>query len=163
MKNMTYIMAFAIFLTASCQKNEFKEEPVHENAGHIKVLTVGVAEEPETRVGFDGNNSFYWHRGDRIGVITTAGFKEMILDDQYHRQPSGVFLGDFEENMGDYVVYPHGSHLLDNGQLTYILPSEYTYTSIGEEDNSFNPPMYGKIENNSAFLRHLGSFFKISL
>ena len=87
----------------------------------------------------------------------------MILDDQYHRQPSGVFLGDFEENMGDYVVYPHGSHLLDNGQLTYILPSEYTYTSIGEEDNSFNPPMYGKIENNSAFLRHLGSFFKISV
>ena len=163
MKNMTYIMAFAILLTASCQKNEFKEDPVHENAGHIKVLTVGVAEEPETRVGFDGNNSFYWHRGDRIGVITTAGFKEMILDDQYHRQPSGVFLGDFEENMGDYVVYPHGSHLLDNGQLTYILPSEYTYTSIGEEDNSFNPPMYGKIENNSAFLRHLGSFFKISV
>lgn len=163
MKNMTYIMAFAIFLTASCQKNEFKEDPVHENTGHIKVLTVGVAEEPETRVGFDGNNSFYWHRGDRIGVITTAGFKEMILDDQYHRQPSGVFLGDFEENMGDYVVYPHGSHLLDNGQLTYILPSEYTYTSIGEEDNSFNPPMYGKIENNSAFLRHLGSFFKISV
>lgn len=163
MKNMTYIMAFAIFLTASCQKNEFKEDPVHENAGHIKVLTVGVAEEPETRVGFDGNNSFYWHRGDRIGVITTAGFKEMILDDQYHRQPSGVFMGDFEENMGDYVVYPHGSHLLDNGQLTYILPSEYTYTSIGEEDNSFNPPMYGKIENNSAFLRHLGSFFKISV
>lgn len=163
MKNMTYIMAFAIFLTASCQKNEFKEDPVHEIAGHIKVLTVGVAEEPETRVGFDGNNSFYWHRGDRIGVITTAGFKEMILDDQYHRQPSGVFLGDFEENMGDYVVYPHGSHLLDNGQLTYILPSEYTYTSIGEEDNSFNPPMYGKIENNSAFLRHLGSFFKISV
>ena len=163
MKNMTYIMAFAIFLTASCQKNEFKEDPVRENAGHIKVLTVGVAEEPETRVGFDGNNSFYWHRGDRIGVITTAGFKEMILDDQYHRQPSGVFLGDFEENMGDYVVYPHGSHLLDNGQLTYILPSEYTYTSIGEEDNSFNPPMYGKIENNSAFLRHLGSFFKISV
>ena len=69
MKNMTYIMAFAILLTASCQKNEFKEDPVHENAGHIKVLTVGVAEEPETRVGFDGNNSFYWHRGDRILVF----------------------------------------------------------------------------------------------
>ena len=99
-------MAFAMFLALSCQKNEFKEDVVYENAGHNRTLTVGVVNEPETRVGFDATKTFYWHKGDRIGVITSAGFKEMILEDQYHKQSSGVFTGQFEEEMGDYVVYP---------------------------------------------------------
>lgn len=62
-------------------------------AGDLKTLTVGVADEPDTRVGFDEANSFYWHKGDRIGGITAAGFKEMVIGDQYHKQSSGVFTG----------------------------------------------------------------------
>lgn len=163
MKRISYIMAFAMFLALSCQKSEFREDVVYENAGHNRTLTVGVVNEPETRVGFDATKTFYWHKGDRIGVITSAGFKEMILEDQYHKQSSGVFTGQFEEEMGDYVVYPYGGHVLENGQLTYVLPSSYTYDSIEEEANSFNPPMAGRIDGSNALLKHLGSFFKISV
>jgi len=163
MKNIPYLMAFAMLLAFSCQKNEIQKDAAYSNTEHLKTLTVGVVDEPDTRVGFDGTNSFYWHMGDKIGVITSSGFKEMTLDEQYHRQSSGVFTGNFEEEIGDIVVYPYGSHVLADKQLTYVLPSSYTYTSIEEEENSFNPPMAGRIEGNSAFLRHIGSFFKISV
>ena len=163
MKKTPYFMAFAMLLALSCQKNEIQEDAAYSNTEHLKTLTVGVVDEPDTRVGFDGTNSFYWHMGDKIGVITSSGFKEMTLDEQYHRQSSGVFTGSFEEEIGNIVVYPYGGHSLADGQLTYVLPASYTYTSIEEEENSFNPPMAGRIEGDSAFLRHLGSFFKISV
>lgn len=163
MKNKKYLMAFAMFLALACQNDKLKDSLVPENAEHLKILTVGVVDEQNTRVGFDEEGSFYWHKGDKIGVITTAGFKEMTLDEQYHGKSSGVFTGSFAEDMGDYVVYPHGTHTLENGQLRYVLPPTYTYNSIEEDVNSFNPPMAGRIEGNSAFLRHLGSFFKISV
>ena len=123
MKKITYIMAFAVLLAASCQKNESSDESSYEKPGHSKTLTVGVADETQTRVGFDENNSFYWHRGDRIGVLTSSGLKQMTLDDQYHQKASGVFYGDFQEELGEYVVYPYGNHLIANGLLTFILPS----------------------------------------
>lgn len=164
MKRISYIfMAVAMLLALSCQKDEFQEDAVPDGAGHLKTLTVGVADEPDTRVGFDETNSFYWHRGNRIGVITTAGFKEMVIGEQYHKQSSGVFTGDFAEEMGDYVVYPYGGHRLVDGQLIYVLPASYTYNTIEAEENSFNPPMAGKIEGNGALLRHLGSFFKLTV
>ena len=53
--------------------------------------------------------------------------------------------------------------MLDNGQLTYVLPSSYTYASIEEEANSFNPPMIGRIDGGSSTLKHLASFFKIAV
>ncbi len=164
MKRTLYIiMAGSMFLAFSCQKAEFKDYSAHEDKMQRKSLTVGVAEESESRVGFDTDNSFYWHKGDKIGVITSSGFKEMVLNDQYHRQSSGVFTGVFEEDMGDYVVYPYGSHVLENGQLKYILPTSYTYATIEDGQNSFNPPMAGLINGSTAQLRHLGSFFKISV
>ena len=163
MKKITYIMAFAVLLAASCQKNESSDESSYEKPGHSKTLTVGVADETQTRVGFDENNSFYWHRGDRIGVLTSSGLKQMTLDDQYHQKASGVFYGDFQEELGEYVVYPYGNHLIANGLLTFILPSSYIYTSIEADSNSFNPPMLGKISGDTAQLRHLASFFKITV
>lgn len=156
-------MAFAVLLTSACQNNVLQEDFTHESTGSHKILTVGMADETDTRVGFDADNSFYWHKGDRIGVITTSGFKEMVLKEQYHRKPSGVFEGYFEEDMGSYVVYPYGGHVLNGDRLTYILPSSYTYGSIKNEENSFNPPMAGRIDDSSALLRHLGSFFKITV
>ena len=156
-------MAFAVLLTSACQNNVLQEDFTHESTGSHKILTVGMADETDTRVGFDADNSFYWHKGDRIGVITTSGFKEMVLKEQYHRKPSGVFEGYFEEDMGSYVVYPYGGHVLNGDRLTYILPSSYTYGSIKNEENSFNPPMAGRIDDSGALLRHLGSFFKITV
>ncbi len=163
MKKITYIIALGVLLAASCQKNELTEDSEYENAQHYRMLTVGVDDEQQTKVGFDENNSFYWHKGDRIGVLTAAGLKEMTLDEQYHKKPSGVFYGDFIEDLGEYVVYPYGNHLFANGQLTFVLPSSYTYTSIESDMNSFNPPMLGRITGEVAQLRHLASFFKITV
>ena len=153
-------MAFAILLAFSCQRDELRDEA----ASSVKTLKVSVADEPATRVGFDENNSFYWHKGDRIGVLTSAGFKVMTIDPQYDRQPTGVFTGEFAEDIGDYAVYPYGDHFIDEGgQLVYVLPSSYTYASIEDGTNSFNPPMVGKIGEGTASLAHVGSFFKISV
>ena len=157
MKQMTYLMAFAILLAFSCQRDELRDEAV----SSLKTLKVGVADELQTRVGFDENNSFYWHKGDRIGVLTSAGFKVMTLDQQYDGQGTGVFTGEFAEDIGDYVVYPYGDHFIDEGgQLVYVLPSSYTYASIEDGANSFNPPMVGRIGEGTASLAHIGSFFK---
>ena len=163
MKNTAYILAIAMFLAVSCQKNESPEDSVYGNKEHYKTLAVGVEEDQQTRVGFDENNLFYWQKGDRIGVLTAAGLKEMTLDDQYHKMHSGVFYGDFLEDFGEYVIYPYGAHRFENELLTFILPSSYTYTSIEADANSFNPPMLGRIDGNSATLRHLASFFKITV
>lgn len=161
MKYTIHIIALAILLAVSCQRNELPEENSHK--GTEKILTVGVVDESDTRVGFDENNSFYWHKGDKIGVLTSSGFREMTLLDNYHKKPSGVFVGNFQEEIGEYVVFPYGNHMMENGVLTFVLPSSYTYTSIEADTNSFNPPMLGKIEGPNAQLRHLGSFFKISV
>ena len=161
MKKTTYIIAFAMILAVSCQKNEFPKENSHN--GVNRMLTVGVDNETDTKVGFDQNNAFYWHKGDKIGVLTTAGFREMTLDDQYHKKPTGVFVGNFEEEIGDYVIYPYGEHMIQDGVLTYVLPASYTYTSLVADTNSFNPPMFGRIDGPIAQLRHLASFFKITV
>ena len=163
MKNTAYIIAFAILLAGSCQRQVLPGEDVPVNSQDSKTLTVGVDEEADTRVGFDENNSFYWHKGDKIGVITSGGFREMTLNDQYHKKPSGVFTGNFAEEIGAYVVYPYGGHTIINDELTYILPLSYTYESIVDDANSFNPPMFGLITGNSGTLKHLGSFFKITV
>ena len=162
MKKVIYIMTLAALLAVSCQKNEVEQEPEHNNPAYTKTLTVG-ADEQQTRVGFDANNSFYWHTGDQIGVLTSGGLKAMTLDGQYHKKATGVFYGDFLEDFGEYVVYPYGSHIFGNGQLTFVLPTSYTYTSIEADANSFNPPMLGRINADVAQLRHLASFFKITV
>lgn len=155
------MMAIAVMTAMSCQKNEFQEVNVPETVVYARTLTVGPVEDGMTRVGFDENNAFYWHKGDRIGVITASGFKAMTLDEAYHGQSSGVFTGDFEEEMGDYVVYPYGNHTIEGDELTYMLPSSYAYSSVDDDANSFNPPMLGKVTGNTATLNHIASFLRI--
>ena len=156
-------MACAIFLAVACQRNEMQDGVVPAVTDNVRTLAVGVVDGDQTRVGFDDGNSFYWHQGDRIGVFTVNGFREMTLNEGYHGQAAGVFTGVFEEEIGDYVVYPHGTHAMTDGQLTYVLPSSYTYDSIEAEANSFNPPMAGTVAGEKATLSHLASFFKISV
>ena len=163
MKRLSYLMAFAISLTLSCQKNENLGGGVPETDRESRTLAVTVEDESETRVGFEGNNAFYWHKGDRIGVQTSVGLKEMILDDDYQGMSSGVFNGSFEEDMGEYAVYPFGTHVIAGESLAYYLPSSYSYASIDDDANSFNPPMCGRIVNGGVNLMHLASFFKISV
>lgn len=162
MKELSYYMiASAMLLAYSCQEYRTDDEAVSAMTGYRKTITAGVASDARTRVGFDENNSFYWHKGDKIGVVTSAGFKEMTLDDSYHGRPSGVFYGDFVEDIGNYAVYPYGAHSMTDGQLVYFLPPSYAYESIAEEERSFNPPMAGKIDEGNATLYHLASFIQI--
>lgn len=163
MKNISYVVAFAILLAFSCQKNELRDEYSPKEERHLRTLAVGVADDELTRVGFDQNNSFYWHRGDKISVLTSAGFREMILAEGYHGKAVGVFTGDFAEEIGDYVVYPSGEHLMTGEELTYVLPATYIYTSIEDDANSFNPPMFGLISGGNAMLTHLSGFFRIGV
>ena len=149
MKKTLYIIAFAIFLVVSCQKNEISDEGIGGKPADYKTLTVGIDDQQATRVGFDDLKAFYWHKGDRIGVITSAGLKVMDLYDEYDKKPVGVFYGNFQEEYGDYVIYPYGNHRIENGVMTYVLPSSYVYTSIEDDAHSFNPPMLGMINGNS--------------
>lgn len=163
MKRYLVFMAVLVSLAVSCRKDGLNENERSEDMKYVRTLSVGVSdEEPDTRVGFDQGNAFYWHKGDKIGVQTGAGFMEMTLQEEYAGASSGVFEGNFEEEMGKYVVYPHGeNHAVEGDVLTYFLPASYRYASIAEEENSFNPPMYGVVSGGNATLTHLASFFKI--
>ena len=163
MKRIIYLLALAMFLALSCQKNESVDEGMSGTDNLSRALDLRVSDDPETRVGFDNDGAFYWQKGDNVGVQTSAGLKEMTLDDEYQGQSSGVFYGDFVEPIGEYVVYPFGPHVIDGELLTYVLPSIYTYTSIADGANSYNPPMSGVIEDDSSVLKHLASFIKISV
>ena len=57
MKYTVYIIALAIFLAASCQRDEFPEDKSDKYP--YRILVVSIDDEAETRVGFDENNSFY--------------------------------------------------------------------------------------------------------
>ena len=91
-------MACAIFLAVACQRNEMQDGVVPALTDNVRTLAVGVVDGDQTRVGFDDGNSFYWHQGDRIGVFTVNGFREMTLNEGYHGQAAGVFTGVFEQH-----------------------------------------------------------------
>ena len=134
-----------------------------ETENFSRTLTAMLADDPQTRVGFGLDGAFYWHRGDRISVLTSAGMKEMVIGDEYQGQSYGLFYGDFEESIGEYAVYPSGPHTIVDDQLTFHLPASYSYDSIEDGANSFNPPMFGRIESGGATFLHLASFLKISV
>ena len=75
MKKISYFMALAMFLAAACQREDIQEERIPEVRTHYKTLNVGVADEPETRVGFDEDNSFYWHGGIYHKAATSVAAK----------------------------------------------------------------------------------------
>ena len=52
---------------------------------------------------------------------------------------------------------------MTGGELTYVLPATYIYTSIEDDANSFNPPMFGLISGGNAMLTHLSGFFRIGV
>ena len=163
MKRLSYLMTFAMLLALSCQKNESQSDCMSETENFSRTLTAMVADDPQTRVGFGLDGAFYWHRGDRISVLTSAGMKEMVIGDEYQGQSYGLFYGDFEESIGEYAVYPSGPHTIVDDQLTFHLPASYSYDSIEDGANSFNPPMFGRIESGGATFLHLASFLKISV
>lgn len=162
MKRLLFFTAMAVSLAVSCQEDVRDDKDLSQPSGSRRILSVGVADERGTRAGFDEDNAFYWQSGDKVGVQTSAGFREMTLLPKYAGMASGVFEGDFGEEMMTYVVYPYDdAHSVSGETLTYVLPSSYSYESIGADDNSVNPPMLGRIDGDKSMLNHLASFFRI--
>lgn len=129
---------------------------------------------PDTRVGFDQSAKFYWSKGDKLGVTTTQSTEAFTALDIKSGvgEVSGSFEGTVIGEIGQYAVYPHNSsHKISNSTLTYNFPASYTYTKVDQdfftdnkgEGNSFNPPMWGKIENGNVNLKHLGGVFCIKI
>lgn len=84
MKRFLFFTAVAVVLAVSCRSEMREDIDRSGSARYERILSVGVAdEEPESKVGFYEANAFYWHLGDKVGVQTSAGFKEMILPSSY--------------------------------------------------------------------------------
>ena len=132
------------------------------------------------RAGFDANGAFYWSEGDRLGVTMqngadyTTGFTALTLVEGGAGQATAAFSGDMTGTIAGYAAYPYNDgHAVSttNGTttLTYNFPKEYSYTKVDADyqtdtkgkGNSYNPAMWGKIENSNVALKHLGGVFCI--
>jgi len=140
-------MAFAMFLAIACQRNELQEDVRPEARSSFKTLTVGVADETGTRVGFDEDNSFYWHGGDRIGVLTVNGFKEMTVGDEYHGQSTGVFTGVVLTGMTSIILFLYEKNKIIN--KLYNNFSEIYYTLCAIDKNLANFLVTKEITNRN--------------
>lgn len=133
------------------------------------------------RAGFDASGVFYWSEGDRLGVTMedgtgyTTGFTALTLVEGGAGQATASFSGDMMGTIAGYAAYPyndgHSISAADDGTttLTYNFPKEYSYTKVDADyqtetkgkGNSYNPAMWGKIENSNVALKHLGGVFCI--
>ncbi len=131
----------------------------------------------DTRIGFDKNADFYWSKGDKIGVTSSFSpnsFSPLTILDGQHGQARASFSGTISGNLEGYAVYPYKAraHSMNGSVLTYSLPSSYEYkgkvdqsffTEVQGEGYSFNPMMWGKIENGAVNFKHLGGVFCINV
>lgn len=130
--------------------------------------------QPSTRVGFAENGDFYWSTGDQLGVTTSqnkTSFSALTLS-AGSGTSKGSFQGTVTGEIEGYAVYPHNaSHALNGATLTYNFPASYTYSKVDAdyftatqgEGNSFNPAMWGAINNGSVTVKHLGGVFCIKI
>lgn len=169
-KSLTSLAMAALVLAACSDEQEFASIP----SGGVLTATVEGAS-PSTRAGFDAEGAFYWTKGDQLGVTTSANtgiFTALTLSDASSGQTSGTFNGAISGEIGSYAVYPYSaSHSISNATLTYNLPASYEYAKVDTdyftetkgEGNSFNPAMWGSINNGSTQLKHLGGVFCIKI
>lgn len=130
------------------------------------------------RAGFDANGAFYWSEGDRLGVTMqdgngyTTGFTALTLVEGGAGQATASFSGNMTGTIAGYAAYPYNDgHSVSTTSatttLTYNFPKEYSYTKVDADyqtdtkgkGNSYNPAMWGKIENSNVALKHLGGVF----
>lgn len=133
------------------------------------------------RAGFDDKGVFYWSEGDRLGVTMqdgngyTTGFTALTLAEGGAGQATASFSGNMMGTIAGYAAYPYNDgHSISTAEggtttLTYNFPKEYSYTKVDADyqtetkgkGNSYNPAMWGKIENSNVALKHLGGVFCI--
>lgn len=156
---------------ASCSQEEINDHSLTDFVLKATVDNYAL----ESRAGAESNGNFYWTQGDQLGVTTsnsTNRFTALTLQSE-GGTGTGSFNGDIWGTIGEYAVYPFRSeHQMDNdGQLTYYFPDEYTYTKVDKtyfhtsdqgKANSFNFAMWGKIQNGSVAMKHLGGVFMVA-
>lgn len=163
-------LAMAAFLITACSNEE--ELAFTATKGMLKATVE--SSNPTTRVGFDTEGAFYWSTGDALGVTTSNSknkFTKFTLS-KGSGQASGTFTGRYVGTIEGYAVYPYNeSHSMSGTTLTYNFPAFYTYSKVDADfftetkgtGNSFNPAMWGSINNGSVSLKHLGGVFCIKI
>ncbi len=161
----------AVALTTSCSEDFDLFGNKHEVTLSASVTAEG------TRAAFklDGSAAkFYWNTGDEIGVTSTentTSFSSFTLQG-VGGGATANFSGTVSGEVTDacYAVYPYNKdHRMNESTLSYVFPSEYTYTSVSSEFfpgtadcNSFNPAMWAKVgSDKSISFKHLGGIFVI--
>lgn len=168
MKIQTIIGLTGAFLLAlSCTREEMSMQ----NTDGVLTATAE-GNDLSTKVGFDKDGKFYWSTGDQIGVTTeenTTCFSSLTLSGG-SGSATATFNGQVSGEISGYAVYPFNEHhSMSENTLTYCFPSEYTYEKVDSdffteqqgEGNSFNPAMWGSIEEGSTAMKHLGGVFCI--
>jgi hypothetical protein len=142
-----------------------QEEMLNNEFGLKKLKTEVEGYHTSSRVGFtDKDAAFFWTKGDKIGVTTSnsSTFQGMTLSGD-GGSATGDFSGSMSGNPSGYAVYPYGQmgrHSVNNDELTYTLPASYTYKTLDAtyakaDGNSYNAPMWGKVNNGSVSFKHL--------
>ncbi len=172
MRNYLFLTGLAaVALTTSCSE----DFDLFGNKHEVTLSASVTAEGTRAAFNLDGNAAkFYWNTGDQIGVTSTgnttsfSSFTLQGVGGGVTANFSGTVSGEVTDAC--YAVYPYNKdHRMNESTLSYVFPSEYTYTSVSSEFfpgtadcNSFNPAMWAKVgSDKSISFKHLGGIFVI--
>lgn len=167
-KSLFFLLGFISLW--GCTDNEIEIPKEHETT-----LKVSMDDSVESRVGFDAKGKFYWSEGDQLGVTSTGNPQSFSLFTMKSEagSPTATFTGLVAGEPQGYAVYPfHDWHEMQGSTLHYFLKSSYEYSKVDNDffiapqgtGNSFNPPMWSKIEVGGAVkMKHLGGVICIKV
>lgn len=185
MKKYLSLVALAVAVAAtSCSEDTTSGSAQYSSETTDVTLTASL-DMPESRVGMNRKDeskaSLYWHENDAISVFTKNATTNVTKNEKFTTTAkTGATTAEFSGKISNgaqlmYTAYPYNEkHTLnDDGTLTYILPSEYNYTTVESNifpkdgtypSNNTYMPMYGAIsgDNNVAFT-HLGGMIVIRI
>lgn len=163
MKRNTLLSFFALaalFMLSGCNdEDSFGASPMRQG-NHTFVATIeGQDADAVSRTAVDENGNVSWIDTDALGVY--AAHTENAKFISTGNGASVSFTGNLSpsDETAEWAYYPYDPDaVLDDGTLTFTLPSEYTYTG-----NS-NAPMLGiKASDGNFEFKHLCGLLRITL
>ncbi len=171
-----FIAAIAAVLLSACSQDDVQGgQSSSSQVRHTVTVSANAGE--GTRAVFatnlKSNSPYYWQDGDAIGVSASGTEKlyQLDLKSRSANMLNATFSGDIEGELGDYAVYPYNeNHKISGTQLTYHLPSKYTYDSwdtdfaansdkVDDQKISASPALWAKIadgaDGSSVQFKHL--------
>ena len=200
-KNYMLFVALALAAATSCTSDDDAQgtDTAPDGAARTVTLTASTpepdGEKPaagKARVGLTKKSStaatFYWQDNDKILVqtkTTDGKYGQAEFGVKSNDRTSATFEGELTGSVGTYAVYPYNaSHKFDTNtekELTYNLPSSYTYTEVesgifsktessesGESSTTYrttqtNIPMLGTITDSKVAFKILGGLAVIRI